>query len=92
MNTLGATSVKTMTSKEAKQSFGRLLDTAQREPVAITRNGRDVAVVLSRQDYERLEALEDAYWVGKAAEAETEGYLGTEESQALLTSYLNEKD
>lgn len=92
MNTLDTTNVKTMTAREAKQSFGQLLDTAQREPVSITRNGRDVAVVLSKQDYERLEAAENAYWANQAQKAEQDGYLGADESIARLTSYMNETD
>ena len=48
---------KTMPAAEAKTNFGRLLDTAQREPVAISRNGRPVAVVLSMEEFERIEEL-----------------------------------
>jgi prevent-host-death family protein len=40
----------TLTSVEAQNRFGELLDKAQREPVTITRRGRPVAVVLSPQD------------------------------------------
>lgn len=54
MNPKGSHSVKTMAAKEAKQSFGKLLDDAQREPVRIERNGRPVAVVVSSAEYERL--------------------------------------
>jgi prevent-host-death family protein len=43
-----------MTSAEAQNHFGELLDTAQREPVTITRRGRPVAYVVSQQDYEAL--------------------------------------
>jgi antitoxin Phd len=39
-----------MTSAEAQNQFGKLLDTAQREPVAITRHGRTAAFVVSPQD------------------------------------------
>jgi prevent-host-death family protein len=46
--------MKTMTSVEAQNSFGRLLDTAQREAVAITRHGRPAAFVVSPQDMEDL--------------------------------------
>lgn len=44
--------MKTMTSVEAQNNFGLLLDTAQREPVSITRRGRPVAYLLSRQEYD----------------------------------------
>ena len=44
----------TMTSAEAQNRFGQLLDTAQREPVAITRHGRPAAFVVSPQDMEEI--------------------------------------
>jgi len=44
--------MRTMTSVEAQNHFGELLDTAQREPVTITRRGRPVAYVLSQQEYD----------------------------------------
>ena len=65
--------MKTMNAKEAKDGFGLLLDTAQREPVTITKKGREVAVLVSKADFERLEALEDAYWGHRAEEARKEG-------------------
>ena len=43
----------TMTSLDAQNQFGLLLDSSQREPVTITRRGRPVAVVLSYQDYQQ---------------------------------------
>ena len=84
--------MKTMAAKEAKQSFGQLLDDVQREPVRIERNGRPVAVVISAADFERFEAMEDAHWGRLAEEAAKEGYLGVEESERLLKSYLRAED
>lgn len=43
-----------MTSVEAQNRFGQLIDTAQREPVAITRHGRTAAFVVSPQDMEEI--------------------------------------
>ena len=45
----------TMTASEAKNRFGQLLDTAQREPVEIEKNGRPFAVMLSKHDYDALQ-------------------------------------
>jgi len=51
-----------MTSVEAQNHFGELLDAAQREPVTITRRGRPVAFVVSQQEYEALtQGLETAH-------------------------------
>ena len=44
----------TMSSGEAQNHFGALLDTAQREPVSITRRGRTVAYLLSPHVFETL--------------------------------------
>jgi len=40
--------MKNIAAKEARASFGELMDTAQREPVAICKHGRSVAVIMSR--------------------------------------------
>ena len=46
-----------MTSLEAQNQFGLLLDSSQRQAVTITRRGRPVAVVQAYQDYERAAQL-----------------------------------
>jgi prevent-host-death family protein len=46
-----------VSATEAKQTLAAVLDAAQREPVVIRRRRRDVAVVLSMQEYERLTAM-----------------------------------
>jgi len=46
--------MKTVAATEAKNRLGAILDHAQREPVVIRRQDRDIAVVLSMADYERL--------------------------------------
>lgn len=44
----------TVTSVEAQNSFGKLLDSAQREPVVVTRHGRPAAFIVSPQDMDEL--------------------------------------
>ena len=46
--------MKTFSATDAKQRFAALIDAAQREPVLIRRQDRDVAVVLSAQEYDRI--------------------------------------
>ena len=46
-----------VSATDAKQRLAAILDAAQREPVVIRRQKRDVAVLLSPQEYERLCAL-----------------------------------
>jgi prevent-host-death family protein len=44
--------MKSFAATEAKTNFGALLDAAQRAPVAIRKNGRRVAFVLSQECFE----------------------------------------
>lgn len=47
----------TVTSVEAQNRFGQLLDTVQREPVTITRHGRTAAFIVSPQDMQELQQI-----------------------------------
>jgi prevent-host-death family protein len=49
-----------ISATDAKQRLAALLDAAQREPVMIRRQKRDVAVLLSPHEYDRLRALNAA--------------------------------
>jgi prevent-host-death family protein len=46
--------MKILTATDAKNRFGELIDMAQAEPVRVQRQGRDVAVVLSPEEFRRL--------------------------------------
>ena len=46
-----------VSASDAKQKLAAILDVAQREPVMIRRQKRDVAVLLSAQEYERVCAV-----------------------------------
>ena len=79
------TSMK-ITATEVKNHFGEYLEGAISEPVVIEKTGRPVVVMLSVKEYERLTALEDAYWAEKALKAEKAGYIGQKESAKFLKS------
>jgi prevent-host-death family protein len=49
--------MKTIPAGEAKNKFGVLMDTAQREAVAISKKGRTAAIVLPVPEYEEYQAL-----------------------------------
>jgi len=57
-----------MTATDAKNKFGQVLEMAQAEPVRIQKNGRDVAVVLSAEQYGALVAQSGAPKVRPAIE------------------------
>lgn len=46
-----------VSATEAKQRLAAILDAAQTEPVMIRRQNREVAVMLSPREYERLRGL-----------------------------------
>jgi len=46
--------MKTVRATDAKQRLAALLDAAQREPVLIRRQNRDVAVIMSAEEYDRI--------------------------------------
>ena len=46
--------MRTVSATDAKQRLAALLDAAQREPVLIRRQKRDVAVIISAEEYERI--------------------------------------
>lgn len=46
--------MRSVTSVEAQNHFGELLDNAQREPISITRRGRPVAFIVSQHDMAEL--------------------------------------
>ena len=72
--------METFAAREAKNAFGRLIDTAQREPVTIERNGRPVAVVLSKHDYDAIQQALEEY----SSLKETEYLLSTEANRNRL--------
>lgn len=45
----------TISSMDAQNRFGQLLDTVQREPVTITRHGRPAAFIISPRDMQDLQ-------------------------------------
>jgi len=46
--------MKTVSATDAKQRFAAVIDAAQREPVRIRRQNRDVAVIISADEYDRI--------------------------------------
>ncbi len=49
--------MKVMQATDAKNRFGELLEEAMTEPVLIHRNGRDVAVVMSKAEFDLRHAI-----------------------------------
>lgn len=47
-----------ISATDAKNRFGQVLEMARTEPVHVQKNGRDVAVVVSPEEYRRLRAAD----------------------------------
>lgn len=68
--------MRSVSASEAKQGLAGVIEAAAREPVVIQRQKRDVAVVMSMQEYQRLARLNVAEFqrfcdaVGQRAQAQ----------------------
>jgi prevent-host-death family protein len=82
----------TMTAIEAKNAFGQFLEAAQRAPVTVTKNGREVGAMFSRHD---LEAMAEAYLWPPLREAVSRGEVSVSEAllrQVVLNRRLEEAE
>jgi prevent-host-death family protein len=80
--------MKAIAAKDAKNNFGEMLDTVQREPLTINKHGRAVAVVMSAQEYQqmKLERLRAKLAVGEGQLDRGEGVDG----EGFFAELLNE--
>ncbi len=46
--------MRTVSATEAKQNFAAMIDAAQHEPVRIRRHNRDLAILISPAEYDRM--------------------------------------
>ncbi len=49
--------MRSMSAHDAKARFGQLLDAARTGPVTINKHGRAVAVVISKEEFDAIEAI-----------------------------------
>ena len=81
--------MREVNATDMKNQFGEFLDLARDEPVGIRKSGKLTAVMVSADEYEHLQKLEDAYWVARAQAAEQQGqWVGHDEAMRLLTDRL----
>ena len=82
--------MRTLTATEIRHKFGAVVEGLKTEPVLVEKSGRPVAVILSYEEYERLQELEDAWWGEQASKAAAEGLLSAEETASWLKEKLDE--
>jgi PHD/YefM family antitoxin component YafN of YafNO toxin-antitoxin module len=76
--------MKVLSSTEVRQNFSAVLSAINVEPISISKQDKEIAVVMSVQRYSELTRLEDILY-GKAAElAIKEGFASNKETQDLM--------
>lgn len=78
-----------VSTSEVKQRLGQYITRAMSEPIVIEKSGRPAVVMLSIAEYERLQALDDAYWGEKAKQALEDGLAGADETLRRLQSRID---
>jgi prevent-host-death family protein len=76
-------------STEVKNRFGEFMDKAQKEPITVEKTGKPYAVLMSIEDFRRLQAIEDAYWGRLGDEGIASGFLGPEATMASIRRRLD---
>jgi len=76
-------------ASEVKQRLGQYIESALTEPVLIEKSGRPAVVMLSVAEYERLQAMDDAYWGERAKQALADGLAGTDETMRRLQERID---
>jgi prevent-host-death family protein len=83
--------MRQVNATDFKNHFGEFLDMAKDEALMVNKSGKPMAVVLSLEEYEHLERLDDAYWIARAQAAEASGeWIGHDEAMRLLTERLKQ--
>ncbi|MDR1776747.1 MAG: type II toxin-antitoxin system Phd/YefM family antitoxin [Desulfovibrio sp.] len=80
--------MNTVNAAYAKQNFGACVADAAKRPVVIAKYGRPAVVMLSYEEYQRLNALEDDFWLQRAQDAASGGYLSAEASDDFMKKRL----
>jgi|HubBroStandDraft_1064217.scaffolds.fasta_scaffold326577_2 prevent-host-death family protein len=83
--------MKTATATDVKNKFGEYLEHSRNEAIEVRKTGRPVAVLLSWEEYERLSALDDAWWAEQARKAEKKGYVGPAAAMKVVKRRMGEK-
>lgn len=68
--------MQSLTANTAKTKFGDLLMKVQREPIQINKNGSPVAVMMSCEEYEQLEAMKLMFVKSRFEQAEADALSG----------------
>ena len=79
----------TLSVAETKSTLSEQLRNIDDNPVRITKNGKPVAVIISDVRYTEMKRIEDLLYVKMAEMASQEGFLSTEDSEALNNEIMS---
>ena len=80
----------TITVTELNENLDEYFSEAATQAITVVGPLGKSIVMLSSEEYERLQALDDAYWGERAKEASEEGYVSAEETERWLAERLHE--
>jgi prevent-host-death family protein len=80
--------MKSFAASDLKTRIGDMFMAAAKEPVQITKRGKEAYVLMSEEQFRRLEALEDALWAARAHEAIKSGFVGADKAETFLHELL----
>ena len=84
--------MQALSANEAKTPFGDMLMKVQRAPIQIKKNGKPVAVVISVEEYENMEALKLHILQTKATKAKNDICAGlTKDGEQFFDEIESEK-
>lgn len=63
--------MQTLSARDAKYNFGRLIDTARAQPVTVEKHGRPGVIVLAVEEYHRLKLIESKHQAERIAPVRT---------------------
>lgn len=80
--------MKVMTAREAKNAFGTFIDTAQREPVLVTKRKRPMGMFISIQEIQNIPELKKTIlkYMEKKSESPLLSMLGANKNHPSFTS------
>ncbi|MGH6840760.1 MAG: type II toxin-antitoxin system Phd/YefM family antitoxin [Methylocella sp.] len=83
--------MKSFAASDLKTKIGEMFVAAAKEPVQITKRGAVRFVLMTDDEYRRLEAIEDALWAARAYKALESGFVGPDNAERLLREALAAK-
>jgi PHD/YefM family antitoxin component YafN of YafNO toxin-antitoxin module len=85
--------MRQVNSTDFKRYFDDFVDLVREAPIEVMRGSKAVGVFLSREEYEHLQRLDEAYWAARAAAAEARGeWVGHDEAVRILTEGLKRSE